>query len=547
MSCSCMGMRSISQAWSTFPLIRSSVFGRASCKFRKVHSSALHLKSEQLKDIAGSPVVNLALRASAEAADATWRKDVPAAQPTHFTHPHALQPHEVTVGISASEYRERRARVMERLCRQEGRHHVLLLSAAPRRYMIDKIPYLYRQDTDMLWCSGCLESDCVLVVHTVGGGSPDAHRAVMFCPHHTALNELWDGPRTRPEHASHVWDVDEGLPREQLIKYLTGLEKSLKSPTLWYHHRDPPNPTTHRLLQSWLLEGRSAGLESPKQHLHALRVVKSPAELRLMRRACRLSAEAMRDTMAWTRAGMSEHQLFARVDYESRMKGACHLAYPPVVAGGNRANIIHYINNNQIIKDGEMVLMDAGSEYHGYSGDVSRTWPVNGRFTGAQRELYEAVLHVQSAVLALLRDARPSLDQLYREMCKQLANVLTELSIVPKHHSMDAKTKVAMALCPHHVSHYLGMDVHDTATVARSDIVLPNSVITVEPGIYIPEGSPHAPARYHGVGIRIEDDVLVTATGCEVLTDHCPRHPDDIEQLMTRSSSPHSLHSDVQG
>ncbi|KAA0201799.1 hypothetical protein HAZT_HAZT003526 [Hyalella azteca] len=542
MSCSCAITGKISKVTSSWGahLIRTWNIARHPVNAIKITTALVHSTSGQLKDTSNWKTLGQTSSNSSkfERTQAPLTKNITAGQPTPSSHPHLLQQNEVTVGISVEEYRERRSLVIERLRQQEGLHHVLLLPATSRRYMIDKIPYLFRQDTDFLWCSGCQETDCVLLVHTLpsSSGSSMTHRTVMFCPPHAALQELWDGPRTRPENAPHVWGVDEGLPLSELITYLTGLEKSLNSPTLWYQHRDPPSDSTHRLLQPWLLEGRSAGLESPKPHLHALRLRKSPAEQRLMKRVCRLSADAMQATMAWTQPGVSEHELFARVDFESRMRGACHLAYPPVVAGGPRANIIHYISNNQIIKDGEMVLMDAGSEYHGYSGDVSRTWPVNGKFTSAQRELYEAVLHVQSSVLVLLRDTRPSLDELYREMCKQLAAVLTELAIVPKHLSNDAKIKTAMALCPHHVSHYLGMDVHDTPCVARGHAVLPNSVITVEPGIYIPEGSPHAPARYHGIGIRIEDNVLVTSTGYELLTDACARHPDDIERLMTTAA-----------
>lgn len=469
-------------------------------------------------------------------------QSVRAGQPTPQSHPHLLAPNQVTVGITADEYRGRRARLMELLSQQEGRHHVLVLPATPRRYMVDKIPFLYRQDTDLLWATGCLESDCVLVLHTLPTALPSAspaHRAVMFCPQHPTSQEVWDGPRTHHSDAPAVWGTDEGMSITELPRYLTNLERTLSSPTLWYQHRDPPHPATHHLLHSWLAEGgRNAGLEAPKPHLHRARLIKSAAEQLLMRHTCRVSAEAIRDTMAWTRPGLTEQQLFAKVDFECRMRGASHLAYPPVVAGGNRANVVHNINNDQMLSDGELLLMDAGSECHGYSGDVTRTWPVNGRFSSAQRELYEAVLHVQGAVLAALRDDRPSLDRLYRLMCSQLAATLPELGIVARDSTADHRLKVAMALCPHHVSHYLGMDVHDTPTVPRGEPLPPGSVITVEPGLYVPEGSHLAPARYHGIGIRIEDDILITDTGYEMLSDACPRHPDDIEGLMARHRAP---------
>lgn len=215
----------------------------------------------------------------------------------------------------------------------------------------------------MLYMCGCLEAGCVLVMHTLPGRAPPVHKSVMFTPHHEASQELWDGPRTKPSEAPDVWGVDEALPLSELIGYLGHLESDLTSPTLWYHSESTPNPKIHHQLQGWLLGGRQGGMESPKSHIHALRVIKSPAEIELMRTTCRISGESIAATMRATRAPIMEHQLFATVDYQSRMRGADYLAYPPVVAGGPRANIIHYINNNQVINPGEMVLMDAG-EYN---------------------------------------------------------------------------------------------------------------------------------------------------------------------------------------
>ncbi|KAK8754430.1 hypothetical protein OTU49_016226, partial [Cherax quadricarinatus] len=358
------------------------------------------------------------------------KRFIRAGQPTPLTHPHLVQPGEVTFGISYGEYSERRHKLMERLGKEEGKHHVVILPATPKRYMIDKIPYLYRQDTDMLYMSGCLEPDCILVLHTLPGKRAPVHKSVMFIPHHDPCQELWDGPRTGPSDASGVWGVDAGLPLSELTHYLGQLESDLNSPTLWYHSQCSPNPGIHRQLQGWLLGGRQGGMESPKFHIHALRVIKSPAEIELMRKTCRISGESIAATMRATRAPVMEHQLFAVVDYQSRMRGADYLAYPPVVAGGPRGNIIHYINNNQVINPGEMVLMDAGSEFRGYSGDVTRTWPVSGEFTSAQRDVYEAVHEVQEAVITACRH-HPTLDQLFSAMCTRLGKVLQELCILP--------------------------------------------------------------------------------------------------------------------
>ena len=287
-------------------------------------------------------------------------------------------------------------------------------------------------------------------------------------------------------------------------------------------------------IMNWISEGRVSGLENPKPSIHRVRLIKSEAEQSLMRQACRISAEAVKATVAWSKPGMSENELFAKVDFENRVRGASQLAYPPVVAGGDRGNVIHYISNNQVVQDGDMVLMDAGGEVNGYSGDVTRTWPINGRFTSAQKELYEAVLHVQSSIIKTLNEQRLSLDQLYALMGSEFGKVLSELGIIPATHSKEQRYRVVAALCPHHVSHYLGMDVHDTATVPRNAPLMPGTVITVEPGLYVPKNCNLTPSRFHGLAVRIEDDILITETGCDNISDHCPRHPADIETLMIK-------------
>ena len=212
----------------------------------------------------------------------------------------------------------------------------------------------------MLYLSGCLEPDCVLVLHTLPGKKSPIHKSVMFTPKHEASQELWDGPRTAPLDASSVWGVDMGLPLSELTRYLGLLERDLQTPTLWHHYSSFPESSVHRQLHTWFNSGRQGGVMSPKSDIHELRLIKSPAEMDLMRQTCRISGESIAATMKATTAPVLEHQLFAMVDYQCRMRGGDHLAYPPVVAGGTRANIIHYINNNQVINPGEMVLMDAG-------------------------------------------------------------------------------------------------------------------------------------------------------------------------------------------
>jgi Xaa-Pro aminopeptidase len=183
--------------------------------------------------------------------------------------------------------------------------------------------------------------------------------------------------------------------------------------------------------------------ESPKIFMHRQRLIKSPAEITLMQRSCDVASDAIIKTIQSSYPGINESQIFAKVDYECRMHGAEYLAYPPVVAGGNRANIIHYINNNQVVKDGDMVLMDAGCEFHGYSSDVTRTWPVNGKFTNQQREVYEVVLEVQSKLIELCGNF-PTLDSLFDSMCVLLGKGLQEIGVIPKILTGQALVKVSV-------------------------------------------------------------------------------------------------------
>ncbi|XP_026462599.1 xaa-Pro aminopeptidase 3-like [Ctenocephalides felis] len=231
--------------------------------------------------------------------------------------------------------------------------------------------------------------------------------------------------------------------------------------------------------------------------------------------------------------GVSEQTLYAKVDSRCRELGAQRLAYPPVVAGGERANTIHYINNNQVVNDGEMVLMDAGCEYHAFSSDITRTWPINGKFTDPQKILYEIVLKTQKEIIYnMMAEGYPTLDSLFTRMCLLLGKYLQEEGIIKKTVPEKDLPKLAYSFCPHHVSHYLGMDVHDTPLIPRSIPIHPGMIITVEPGIYIPETRLDVPEQFRGLGVRIEDDILVTNQGPMILTHYCAKEIADVEKLF---------------
>ncbi|XP_050293898.1 xaa-Pro aminopeptidase 3-like isoform X2 [Anthonomus grandis grandis] len=456
-------------------------------------------------------------------------------QPAPHSHPHLLGDDEVTPLIKKQEYQCRRQKLVDAVIKHakkncsHAENHMIIIPSTSKKYMSDKIPYVFRQNTDFLYLTGCQEPDTCAVITAGSHGSN--HRVALFTRDKDDHAELWDGPRTHPEDAPGFFGVDQGLPMSDLSKYISSCKKALPHLSLWYDFEAAPHQDIHKIVCDYLHDSSNKTFDSPRNFIHKLRLYKSTAEVALMQRSCDIASKAFIETMSYSRPGIGENQLFAKVDYECRVRGAEILAYPPVVAGGTRATTIHYINNNQLVFNNEMVLVDAGCEYHGYSSDITRTWPINGRFTNQQREIYEIVLDVQKELIDLCAK-RPSLDALFECMCLLLGKRLQELGLIGIQPNNNYLMQAAYQLCPHHVSHYLGMDVHDTPTISRNIKLEPGMIVTVEPGIYITEKS-GLPKEYHGIGIRIEDDVLITVNGPVVLSRKCPKDICEVEQIAS--------------
>ncbi|XP_072299851.1 xaa-Pro aminopeptidase 3 [Eucyclogobius newberryi] len=454
-------------------------------------------------------------------------------QPSPYTHPHLIKNGEVTPGLSQTEFELRRYKLASLIEAQAERmgpstsssHHVVIVLSHPTRYMTNDIPYPFHQNQDFLYLTGILEPDSALILH--GKGSPD--QAILFVPRRDPSRELWDGPRSGRDGAATLTGIERVHSTEELGVVL----KSLKGNTMWYDSSQPAHPKVHQTHVSSIIEAGSMP-RSLRPLLQSLRALKSSAEVALMQEAGRISAQAFRRTMALSQGDIDEAILFAKFDFENRLHGANFLAYPPVVAGGNRANTLHYINNNQIIKDGEMVLLDGGCEYFGYVSDITRTWPVNGKFSPAQAELYEAVLEVQRSCLSLCSPGI-SLDHIYSSMLALLGRQLKRLGIIKTSASEADVLKAARRYCPHHVGHYLGMDVHDTPELSRSQPLQPGMVVTIEPGLYISEDNDEAPQRFRGLGIRIEDDVVIQNKGGPlILSSEAPKTISEVEHACAQ-------------
>jgi Xaa-Pro aminopeptidase len=382
-------------------------------------------------------------------------------------------------GITLEEINYRRIQLMETVKAYSQtnypnvKNHLVIIPSATKKYISASIPYVFRQNSDFIYFSGCLEQDSILALEV----SEKSMKSIIFLRPKDRNQELWDGVRTGSEGGTELFAVEEANSINNFHAYVERF-RSQSNSLIWYDERN----SDQKQLNPIVRKSETATVENPMKFIHTLRWIKSDAEIALMRKTCEIGSNAVNTTIKKAYPGISEHQIFAEVDYQARMNGAQMLAYPPVVASGNNATTIHYINNTQITQDGEMVLLDAGCEYGGYSSDITRTWPLNGQFSEPQRVLYEIVLNVQKDLLKAVLNPVNTLDELFDVMCIRLGAYLQEVNLIPKDKSGQELARAAYKFCPHHVSHYLGMDVHDTPMVSRSNKLVPGNVFTVEPG-----------------------------------------------------------------
>lgn len=461
--------------------------------------------------------------------------------------------------ITAAEYGERRRRLMERLALPKaGSKTAVIVRGATSPIMSNDIPYRFRQDSCMRYLCGYHEAGALLLIESDPGtcDRTGTTTTTLVLPPRDPHKEKWDGARTSNERVLVDYGIDAVAELDQLDIVLTPV--MITADLLFYDFNNSTMPSAdlhNQVLDMAKMNGvLFAGPVG--RHVDQLRVVKSDAEIAIMRRVCQISVDSFKDAMMASSSrggtgvsgvsgvsgdvssgdessGVSEHFLDAVVEFGVRQRGASSLAFPPVVAGGNRANTLHYIRNDAVVKDGELVLMDAGAEYIGYCGDISRTWPVNGRFSPPQALLYGAVLRVQEHCIKACRaDGEMTLLKLHSLSLKLMGDELTALGVIPTSLSNEAKVRHVRKYYPHSIGHYLGMDVHDTSTHSLSAAFVPGMVVTVEPGLYIAEDALDAPERFRGIGIRIEDDVLITADGPCNLTERCPKSVRDVEAAI---------------
>lgn len=432
--------------------------------------------------------------------------------------------------VPLREYQRRRRQLME-LCGDEG---AVIVPSAPERIRNNDAHYPYRQDSDLVYLTGFEEPEAVLVL--VPGRKAAA--SILFCRERDRSREIWDGPRLGPERAPAALGVDDAFPIEDIDDILPGL---IEGRDRVYYHFGRDSEFDLRVL-AWINRVRAEvrrGARAPHEItalgylVHEMRLYKSPAEVKVMRRAAEIAAEAHRRVMTRCRPGLSEFEIEAEILHCFRQHRAVP-AYEPIVAAGANACVLHYRANQDPLRDGDLLLVDAGAEFRCYASDITRTIPVNGRFRPEQRAIYELVLRAQLAAIECVRPGQHWND-LHDTAVRVISEGLIELGLIKGSLAKCLKDERYRRFFMHKTGHWIGLDVHDVGDYridGQARMLEPGMVMTVEPGIYIAPDDKSVPARWRGIGVRIEDDVLVTAGTPEVLTAGVIKDPDQIEALM---------------
>ena len=449
----------------------------------------------------------------------------------------------MTPPISLAEHSQRRGNLLRSMAPGAV---AVVPGALPARRNGD-VDYPFRQDSDFWYLTGFGESGATLVLRR-GRDDEDSDEAILFCRERNAKDELYNGERLGPERAAEALGLDSAYPASALDERMPALAGRA---TAIYCALGEGTAFDQRL-SGWLAAAQTQRLQPNgeirglKPLLHELRLFKSAAEVKLMRRAAAITVEGHLLAMRRCIPGGREADLEAELLYAFLRGGARSSAYPSIVAAGANACVLHYTANRAMLKDGELVLIDAGCEVEHYAADLTRTFPVNGRFSPEQAAIYEIVQEAQRQAIAACQPGA-TFEAADEAALKVMVEGLERLGIDPSpalngtaeqddEANADAKDAKRPTLCPHRTSHWLGLDVHDCSAAAQSGdeprTLAPGMALTVEPGIYIPSRQEGVAAKWRGIGVRIEDDVLITADGPEVLTEGAPKDIAEIERIM---------------
>jgi len=425
------------------------------------------------------------------------------------------------------------ARNRKQLIRMIGDGGIAILPSAPVRIRNRDVDHPFRQDSDFYYLSGFVEPEAVIVL--VPGRKGGEY--VLFCRDKDEAQEVWHGRRCGPEAAIENYGADDAFPIDDIDDILPGLMESCDR----VYHTMGLDPQFDKHVMDWvntLRKQSRSGANVPYEFvsldylLHDMRLFKSRDEIRLMKKAAKISVEAHKRAMRICAPGKYEYQLDAEIMHEFQSNGATW-AYPSIVGGGANSCILHYTDNNMVLNDGELVLIDAGCELEGYDADITRVFPVNGKFSEAQKEIFDLVVQANLDAIKKVKPGNHWNDP-HEAAVKTLTKGMIELGLLKGTLSKLIKEEAFKKYYMHRTGHWLGMDVHDVGDYKVDDewrLLEPGMALTIEPGLYIPHGSRGA-KRWWDIGVRIEDDVVVTKDGCEVMTDGLPKTTEEIEAIM---------------
>jgi Xaa-Pro aminopeptidase len=436
--------------------------------------------------------------------------------------------------MKQSEFKKRRKQLMQHI----GKGNIALIASASVRTRNRDVNYPFRQDSDFYYLTGFNEPDSLAVF--IPGRKQGEY--ILFCREFDEKKALWEGAHAGLEGATIHYKADDSFPIDDLDDILPGM---LEDKGKVYYPIGRDSDLDHNLLV-WINHIRSqsrTGVTAPgelaslEHILHEMRLFKSPEEIKLMRRAADVSANAHVKAMQKCKPGLYEYQIEAEVIYNFKQSGLRAEAYPSIVAGGKNACVLHYTENSDKLKNGDLLLIDAGAECDHYAADITRTFPVSGRFTEPQKQLYQLVLDAQAAAIAQVKPGLPW-HMAHDASVEVLTKGLVSLGLLKGKVSKLIKEEKYKQFYMHRIGHWLGMDVHDVGDYKLDKewrLLEPGMVLTIEPGLYIPADCQTVDEQWRGIGIRIEDDVLVTAEGHEVLTCGAPKTIAEIESLMQAS------------
>ncbi|HEY9837041.1 MAG TPA: aminopeptidase P N-terminal domain-containing protein [Vampirovibrionales bacterium] len=429
--------------------------------------------------------------------------------------------------IEAAEYQQRRRTLMEKIGSGTA-----IFRSAPMAVMHNDVEYTFRQDSDFYYLTGFNEPNAVAVF----APHHEEHQFVLFVQPKDPEKEVWTGYRMGVEGAKERYGADEAYPiselEEKLPQYL------IKADRLYYHfgrdRRFNETVLTHwqRLMKTYPKRGTGPiAIQDSGTILHPLRLVKSPAELELMRKAAEISVKAHIHAQEFAQPGRYEYEIQAEMEHLFRLQGGNGFAYPSIIASGANSCILHYIENDRQLQENDVLLIDAGCAYGYYNADITRTFPVSGAFTPEQQTIYDIVLEAQKQATAQVQPGNPY-SKIHETAVRVLVEGLLEIGLLAGDIEEIIKEEKYKPFYMHRTGHWLGLDVHDVGVYQNGEDpqnLEPGNVLTVEPGLYIGletkpvEGQPEIPDCWRGIGVRIEDDVLVTPDGHEVLTEGVPK------------------------